>query len=189
MKRLNPFKSLADTSNMKSILSAALMMAFLMVSLFPVDGEARRRRLPVDEPLKTELNTLLKMADELHSALFIRDEGKAQTTMDSMLGHIVTMEEKLKTVTETKAAHLAQVVRSIRNHLKLIQEYKGERRIQTLRSVFSNVVQIATNYHLDRYRIFFCSKDRAVWLQKAWKARHPFHHDTASLRHCGSAIR
>jgi hypothetical protein len=173
---------------MASVIGKVLGVLLLVFGLSSETVWARRSvRRAVNEPVRSELNLVLEAANRLHSALSHNDDELLETSIDSMLGLIEHAEVKVADSLDVRGRHILQILRSIHESLSLTREYSGTRRSEKLKAVFSDVVQIATNYQLDSYRIFFCSKDRTVWLQKSWKAQHPF--DQADLKNCGAAIR
>lgn len=166
-----------------------ITLRFLLISIFFVSSsvQARGVKESVSEKIRPELNLVLKEANQLHQALFHRDADQLDSAIVSMMSLIEQAEDKVVSIANSKNRHILQVLRSIHSSLVLTREFSGVRKSEKLKSVFSDVVQIATNYRLDRYRLFFCPKDRTVWLQKGWKAQHPFDRDR--LKHCGAAIR
>lgn len=152
---------------------------------FVIPASAKRGPQAVDEPIRSDLNSVLSVANELHDALFQKNFTAIESSLGKLLGIVIRLEQQLQD--GTGVSHLLQVMQSLRGDLIEVNQVPQEQKDQPLRSVFSNVVQIARNYQLNQYRLFFCSKDKSVWLQKDWKAKNPFSPETNG--NCGSLIR
>ena len=148
---------------------------------------AQQQRLEVEEPLKSELNALLKGAVELHEALFERKpEHELRLALDN-LDQALGRAQRLAGSGGIQRVHVDSVLTAARSHLELVQQREGAERMRHMRELFRALVQVNQSFDLDRYRVFFCSRDRAVWLQSGWQVRNPFEPKRGGG--CGQAVR
>ena len=160
----------------------------IVVSLifFSLLSEARRKPQSVAGPVRTQLNQVLYFPDQLHKALFEKNGFAVDESSSQLLGVTTQAEEKLKK-NGSGFAYIVEVLSSVRKMLVLAQRNPEETRESTYRLVFYNIVQMARNYKLKKYNIFFCSRDRSGWLQSSRRAKNPFSPDT--YENCGAPIR
>lgn len=162
------------------------MILPLISVLFMTSVSVAKRQQRVQEPVQTYLNQILDGASQLHSALLSADVPAVDKSSSEIL-ELTKKAEKVVDNQDLKFTYLLQVLRLVRSSLSQVDEGSEEERTESFRSMFAHVVQIARNYRLKTYRLFFCSKDRSVWLQKSWGAKNPF--NTESLKNCGAPIR
>ena len=163
-----------------------LSVVFISIVVsFACAGSVREPQA-VKEPIQSQLNMVLGFAGDLHEALFQRNSLKTEEAVDRLIDVVSKLEIQLSAM-KMEISHLMQVMKSLRVDLKALKRASADSSEQSLRSVFGNVVQIARNYKLTQYRLFFCAKDQSVWLQRDRVAHNPFNPET--FRNCGSAIR
>ena len=84
---------------------------------------------------------------------------------------------------------LEKIISASRARLKDAQSVSKspKKKIEFISEAFRQIMQIAQMYELNhQYKMFFCSKDRAMWLQSGGKAQHPFDN---KLKSCGMVMR
>lgn len=149
-------------------------LVLITILLSFIQAEARRRKIDVSEPLKQELNHVLKATNELHSAFFAQDEAMIATKIQSTIQSIGRANER-SYLAPTQKMHLTKMLNSAKSHLEMTQMQSGSKRQKSLKKAFAQLVNLAKVYRLDNYRIFFCPKDKSVWIQKSWKPKNPIH--------------
>lgn len=156
----------------RSILVAAMILIFGHVAWARWNGE----KIEVQPALRLELNAVLEATSDLQVACYHRDEKQIETALRSLMQHIDRATQK-SNLAASDRPHLVKILSAAKSQLELSQMRQGEARAESLKEAFSQLVQIARVFKLDPYRIFFCPKDRAVWLQKGWTAQNPVNPD------------
>lgn len=167
-----------------SLKSRIFFMSLLVLvgGIVSQPSEARRRypKIEVKEALRMELNSVLRAASDLHQACFKMDEAAIETSVKNLQHHIG--KARTKTSLAPERQHLLRMLTAAEESLESAR-MKRQRRCDSLGESFRQLVQIVQVFKVDKYRVFFCSKDKKVWLQKGWKAQNPFH--PVRFKHCG----
>ena len=166
----------------KIILTTLTVLVFLPIS----PSMARRGKISVDSEVKTKLNQILKAANELHSACFSQNEPLVETKLKSLLTEIGYAQKSLKR-THFKKTHIIKMLEATKGSIQVTQMNNGKTRMNGLKDTFKNIVQMSKVYSLDKYRTFFCRKDKSIWIQKSWKAKNPIH--PVKFTNCGQLVR
>lgn len=162
-------------------------LALVLLGFVPQPSEARRfGKIDIEGPLKKELNGVLKAAIELHSACVSQDDSQVRASLASVISSID------RAYTHTEMADddrmlLTKMLESAKAQLEMTKMNEGEEKQGALKEAFNQLVQISQVFKLDDYPVFFCSKDRSVWLQKSWKAKNPVNPD--KYADCGKRVR
>ncbi|MEZ4873646.1 MAG: hypothetical protein R2827_15675 [Bdellovibrionales bacterium] len=165
------------------------MKAYIIIPiLFILIAEFAYSRplIEVEGALQTELNNVLKAADELHLAFYEQDEPKIATKIKGLL-QFINRAHSRTTLANDQQPHLEKMLEAARANLELTQMKNGADRQEPLKDSFRQLVQIAKVYKLDRYRIYFCPKDKSVWLQKGGRPKNPIHPE--KFGQCGRIVR
>lgn len=86
---------------------------------------------------------------------------------------------------------LEKIIAAARARLQDAQSVSknSKKRTEFISESVRQIIQIAQMYDLDhKYKIFFCSKDKAIWLQSGAKAQNPFD-GSGKLKTCGTVMR
>lgn len=150
--------------------------SLLFVAVFFMTTVHARRgsKIVLSEALKFELNQLLKATNELHSACHKSDEKQIDSSVKSVLSSIERAHQK-SVLAEEQRTHLVKILNAAKGSLILSQTQTGESRRNSFKDAFRQLVQVVKIYKVDRYRVFFCAKDKSVWLQRSWKVKNPIH--------------
>ncbi|MEO0336619.1 MAG: hypothetical protein AAF202_09495, partial [Pseudomonadota bacterium] len=148
-----------------------IISASLSLALHSAEARKRYRRVPLNEQLTKELNGVLKAANDLHGAFFEQDEEKIESSLQRVAFSLERANRK-SVLAESQKTHLKKMISAAKSGIQLTKNTDGSKRTDHLKDTFKQLVQIAQTYDLDRYKIFFCPKDRAVWLQSSWKAKN-----------------
>lgn len=163
------------------------LISILSAVLFCVCLPAFAQKITVKEALRTELNGVLKAASELHKACVDQDPQKIATSVKNVIAKIDRANKK-SVLAENQQTHLVKILNAAKEDLRLSQELSGTKRRDELKEAFFQIVQIVKVYNLDSYPVYFCGKDRSVWLQKGWgKPKNPIH--PKKFSNCGQLVR
>ncbi|MDB2426226.1 hypothetical protein N9W41_01640 [bacterium] len=174
------------------------MKLFFVISVFILSSVsfhssvlARRsykKPINLNISLKMELNRLLNEANELHQVCADNKAVLIEARLKSLIGVIKDVKEKTKGTSGSKT-HINKTLDQVQDQLEtyLMVEPNSKQRKESLKEAFKQFVELAEVYNLDKYRIFFCSKDKSVWLQKSRSAKNPINPEK-HLR-CGRLVR
>lgn len=156
-----------------------------IVVSFAVVSEARNSpRIQVGEPLKTELNRILKSAVDFQKASTGVEPDKQKPSLAALVSDIDRAIAKSSRNRSENQIALLKILEAASAQFKIAQ-LSGDR--GPLREGMSQVVQLHRVYELDQYHVFFCSQDRSVWLQSNTKAENPINPD--KYKNCGKTVR
>lgn len=142
--------------------------------------------MPLHEALTAELNSVLRASNEMHTAFFEQDEEKIEASVEQVLKSLNRAQQK-SALAESQRPHLQKMLEATKEEMNEVKNTSGNDRKKNLKSAFEQLVLIAQTYKLEQYKIFFCPKDRAVWLQKSHQAKNPVHPKLYSK--CGKLVR
>lgn len=149
-------------------------------------GAGYGRKIKLDSVLKKELNNVLKATDELHEACFNQDEPLISAKLRLTIKAIESANKKI-VYADNQKIHIDKLLKSTKSDLEMFQMSKGRERQDSLKSAFHQIVTLVKTYKLDSYKIFFCPKDKSVWIQKGWKAKNPINPEKYGS--CGRPVR
>ena len=169
-------------------LSLFILFGCLAILSFSTSAPARKyyKPVPLHEALTAELNSVLRATNEMHTAFFEQDEKKIEATVEQVLNSLNRAQQK-SALAESQKPHLQKMLEATKEEMNQVKNSAGKDRKKNLKSALEQLVLIAQTYKLERYKIFFCPKDRAVWLQKSRKAKNPVHPKLYSK--CGKLVR
>jgi hypothetical protein len=164
------------------------LFVFAILILILIDSSfASRKKIPVKAEAAKNLQQLLDETQELHSALFKQKDPKIATQLEAVQFAISQTLGKVHTA-GPQAPHLQRILMTAKKHFKAAEISEGEKRKLSLKDAFRQIVLIAQSYAVgDKYVIYFCPRDRSVWLQKKGRAQNPIHPKT--LPRCGRIAR
>lgn len=166
-------------------LHALISIVFFVICL-PTASGRERPKMSLKPELKMELNKVLKAGSDLHEACISKDEKKVNATVEGVISAIDTAEKKTA-LAEGEKPHLDRILNATKMRLQQVKKTDGDDRKDALKEGFIQLVQISQLFPADpSYSVFFCSKDKSVWLQKGKKAKNPIHPDT--FESCGKLV-
>ena len=167
--------------NIKVVLVCSCLFLFMEPA-----AAARNTKIEVLGALKADLNEVLAATTDLHKACYDRDEQKVAVTLEALVQKIEKAGKK-STMEKRNHPHLVRILNAAKGQLLQSQASNGKSRSKSLSKAFGQLVLLAKVYKLKRYPMFFCSKDKATWLQSGWKAKNPI--NPVRWGSCGSPIR
>ena len=136
--------------------------------------------------LKIELNKVLKAGSDLHEACVARDEKKVNATVEGVISAINKAEKKTS-LADGEKPHLDRILNATKARLEQVKRADGDDRKAALKEGFIQLVQISQLFPADPvFSVFFCAKDKTVWLQKGKKAKNPIHPEIYET--CGKLV-
>lgn len=139
-------------------------------------------KMSVEPALEVELQAVLDSSVSLHQALFQQNEAEVDVALKEILIRIERSEQK-SSLSPSGQTHLLKILDAARGHLEMGQIQSGSDRSKSLQGAFHQLVQLNRIFDLGDYKIYFCSKDRTVWLQKGLKPQNPF--NPQRYKNCG----
>ena len=166
-------------------LTSFISIVLLLIST-PFASGRERPKMSLKPELKTELNKVLKAGSDLHEACISKDEKKVNATVEGVLSAIDKAEKKT-VLADAEKPHLDRILNATKLRLEQVKRADGDDRKAALQEGFIQLVQISQLFPADpSYSVFFCSKDKSVWLQKGKKAKNPIHPETFET--CGKLV-
>lgn len=163
-----------------------IFVALLIFVTLP-QAEARRSAQKMNAPsaLKSELNLLLRSSVDLQVASYKRKDTAVKKAVKNLLQRIDSTSQKVY-LAKDQSPHITKILDTSRSALVRSQKVSGSARQTHLQKVFRQFVLLAQMYQLDPFKIFFCPKDRSVWLQESSKPQNPVNPDTYG--DCGKMV-
>ncbi len=164
-----------------------LIVALLSVWLFSPVAGASGRSIPLNGAVTVELNELLELTTELHDSLVEKDEDLIEVSLDRIMSQLARTKKLSFAVADHTRSHLERILEAIRIQFEMFQATDGETKRGHLKEAFYQLAHLRRIYDLDsKFRIVFCEKDRASWVQVGWKAKNPVNPET--LGSCGKVV-
>ena len=146
----------------------------------------RKQIIQVDETVSSLINDILKLVAEFHKIRVSKKNEqslKAVEGLASELGRVVKLTKKNRSV---QSLHITKVITSARDSLKVYKESPlSKNGKDSLKNFFKDIVQIRQILQIKKYKVFFCPKDKALWLQSSSKAKNPIN---LNYKNCGKRI-
>lgn len=171
----------------KTHLILFLFLSTIAIGLTSLSSEARRpiNKIKVQGELKTELNSVLKATVDLQESIFKDSDAKVSQNIKRLVQRLDSASKKTHLAKEQKT-HMLKMLGAAKTALERSRRTTGRDRHTFLQITFKQVVGLAQTYQLDKYKIFFCPKDRSVWLQRGSKPQNPVNPGT--LGTCGKPV-
>ena len=84
-------------------------------------------------------------------------------------------------------APIVKMLESAVSHFKTAQLSQEDSYASNIKEGLGQLVQLHRVYAVDKYKVFFCSQDRTVWIQEGGKAENPVH--PHKYKNCGKAVK
>ncbi len=150
-------------------------LLFYIVVFFSTDVFAMVKKLQLESHLTKQIESILNTSQLLHQSLI--SEENIQIKLH--LSHIASLISSASQTSyrNTKTLHLRHILQNTKKAVEQASLH-GKRSLirQNIKSMFDELVVLSQVYKLNsRYPIYFCDKDKSVWLQKAGRIRNPIH--------------
>ena len=167
-------------------MKASLILHLILLLSSISEARIPSKRIEVIPAIRNELNIILQNTDKLHTACVEQNEGLIESATEKVISSLKRA-TKNSSMAQVQATHLVKILTAARDKLELSQNFSGNRRRESLKEAFKDLVQLAQVYKLERYNIFFCRKDKALWLQKSSKPKNPI--NPKRFGKCGRLVR
>ncbi|MCB0392090.1 MAG: DUF3347 domain-containing protein [Bdellovibrionales bacterium] len=152
--------------------AALIFLPFIFIFSQPIEARISSKRIELTPAIRNELNLILQNTNQLHSACINDDEGSIEKATEKVINSLKRA-TKNSSMAQVQATHLVKILSAALEKLEVSQNYSGQKRRDSLLEAFKDLVQIAQVYKLEKYNIFFCNKDKALWLQKSSMPKNP----------------
>lgn len=170
--------------NRRNFLCFLLLFGFLS-TIETVQARRAVQKIQIKGELRNELNALLKATVDLQQSSYKRKEKGVISSMRQLQMRLKSVAKKVY-LAKQQSTHLIKIINSAQLNLGKAQKARDSRRHTFLQHVFSQLVIVAQLYQLDTYKIFFCPKDKSVWLQKGSQPQNPVNPET--FGNCGKLV-
>ncbi len=169
---------------MKLLIALYLICSFVSSNLYA--GVWTRKRMKIDDAVHTRIDEVLALTAEFHKIRVSKDRSstvKLATEIASKLGGVANLTQKNSSV---QSLHITKIVQSAQSSIEVFKEDPQARNASLeLKDFFKDIVQITKVFEVKKYKIFFCPRDKALWLQTLPKAQNPVN---LSFRNCGKPV-
>jgi len=169
-----------------NLVICTLALMFVQFSFQPFSEGHVWKKITLNPALSSELNSLLEATDKLQSACYSQNEVQIEMSTKRVIEHIDSTAKK-SGLAELQSTHLVKVLEAARRKLVMSQNLKGPQRKESFKGAFNDIVQISQIYKLKTYKIFFCSKDKSLWLQSERSPKNPV--NPKRFGKCGQLVR
>lgn len=140
---------------------------------FALDASTGKKRIELDAITTSELLEIIKQSETLHKYMFDRKDPMVTSQINVLRKNIKTAIQKVK---GQQGQHIARILQTVNKDLASAQMTTGEDRTKYLQMAFKQIVMLYQSYNIQAsYKVFFCNKDRAVWIQSdPKKVENPF---------------
>lgn len=163
-----------------------LYSLFYMTFILSIDSLAAIKKQQLEAHLTRQIQAILDTSQLLHQSL-IRNENDQVAIHLSHIERLVILAKRISYNSNTNTLHLRHILNNVQKAIEQAGLYiqEGQRK-QEIKKIFSQLVLVAQTYQLDfRYPVYFCDKDRSVWLQKSGQIRNPIH---PHYTYCGTIV-
>ncbi len=145
----------------------------------------KRPNFPINKELKGTLTSLLDKAVDLHQAFYSKKEDQMRLTLLKMINTIKILEQSPQPLPYHQRTYISKLLRELKPKLETLKNSYGNT-AESINSINRSLTYMAHVYGLKKYVVFFCPKDRSVWMQgQHTKAGKPLHLEYQS---CGAPV-
>ena len=145
----------------------------------------KRASFPLKDELRVPLVALLDEAVSLHQAFYSKKEEQVHLTVSKMVNQIEMLERFPNLLPYHQWSYIYKLLQDLKPQLEVMKIAKVKRKVH-MNAVNRTLTYMAHVYGLKKYAVFFCPKDRSVWMQgKDVKKMRPLHLEYQS---CGALV-
>ena len=135
------------------------------------------------DSLKTPLTSLLDIGVYFHEAVYSQNEGKIRLALSKLENQIEILERSPQFLPYHQRTYVYRLLQNLKPHLDAVKISSKERK-RKIKAINRILTHMAHIYGLKKYAVFFCPKDRSVWMQGEKKSK-PLHLEYSS---CGAWV-
>ena len=145
----------------------------------------KRTSFPLKEELKTPLTALLDEAVDLHHAVYSNQEDRIHLTLSKMIYQIEELKQFPQLLPYHQQSYTYGLLQALKPQLEAIKVSR-EKRKDNINAINRTLTYMAHVYGLKKYAVFFCPRDRSVWIQKGKNTRQK--RPPQAYRSCGDLV-
>ena len=145
----------------------------------------KRPTFPLQDKLKAPLVSLLDDAVYLHQAFYSKEEGQIHLALSRMINQIETLEQTPELLPYHQRSYTYRVLRGLKLQLEAMTGMTNGKRKNNINSINRTLTYMAHVYGLKKHAVFFCPRDRSVWMQGKNVKKRPLHLEYQS---CGAVV-
>ena len=163
-----------------------LLIIIVLFSSFNAIAMVKKRSFSLNKQTKTSLVFLLDQAIQLHEVFYSKNEDQVLLKASKMIQHIKTIKPGLKrSLSYHQWLYIERLLQNVNSQLESLKIISDKTdRVGKIHSINRQVIYMAKVYGLKKYDVFFCSKDRSVWMQNIAKHK-PLH---LGYEFCGVSV-
>ncbi len=141
-------------------------LAFFISFLLSFSALAMKKRsFTVKEEMKKPLVSLMDLSVNLHRAVYDQNAEQMDLIILKMIQQTTQLKQNANTVLPYhEQSYLNKLLRSLQFNLEAFRKSNRYKK-NYINSINRKLTYIAHIYGLKKYTVFFCSKDRSVWMQ------------------------
>ncbi len=156
-----------------------------MLSFSCASWALKRTNFPVTKELQEPLTSLLDKAVDLHQAFYSKKEEQIHLTLSSMINTIESWERSPQLLPYHQQSYISKLLQKLKPELSALKNSHGRAK-RNINAINRSLIDMARMYGLKKYIVFFCPKDRSVWMQgQRAKTTKPLHLEYQS---CGAPV-
>ena len=154
-----------------------LYFLFICTIVFiPTNISAAIKKMKLESHIAKQIETILDTSQLLHQSLISNDNNQVKIHL-SHIKHLIFSANKAAYHSNINTLHLRHILQNTTRSIDQARLHGRENLIkENIKGMFNQLVLLSRTYRLNsRYPIYFCDKDKSVWLQKAGRIRNPIH--------------
>lgn len=148
------------------------IVSYILSGSAPAEARRPIQKIKLQSALKAELNQVLKDAVGLQEASFKQNDQATSSAIKRLVKSIDEASAQTHLAKEQQT-HMLKILVAAKTYLEKSRRTMGSDRQTYFQKAFHQLVVIAQVYQLDPYKIFFCPRDKSVWIQKGMKPQNP----------------
>jgi hypothetical protein len=156
-------------------------MAFLLV-FGVVSAQSSKKRIGLTDLVEKDLISVLEASETLRASMYAKQEALVISNIEQVRAQIRHAKQNLKSEGRN-AQHLDRILTTIDQDLSRARSTQREQKVKYIQEAFRQIVMLYQSYNISAsFKVFFCKKDRSVWIQKDRKPQNPFESDSNCAR-------
>ena len=168
------------------IMKGLYTMVLCLSLTFPFQTALAMKKIRLNAHLTRQVEAILDTSQLLHQSLTQNEHDRTEAYM-THIKHLIISAKQASYKEASNTLHLRHILNNTERALQQASLYTQERqKKQKIKTMFNQFVLLSQTYQFSsNYPVYFCAKDKSVWLQKGGKIRNPIHSHYAR---CGSIV-
>ncbi len=135
----------------------------------------KKSSFSLEQEAKTPLVSLLDEAIRLHEVFYSKNEDQINLRASKMIQQIRDIrKQSVLSLSHHQRSYMEKLLQDLSSQLESLKMSGESDRVTQIHAINRQLTYMAKVYGLKKYDIFFCSKDRRVWMQGSTKNK-PLH--------------